>query len=198
MDFEKKNREKIVKPTICHEWGHVLAMYLLYGTLKNIDRIEFEDTPFAMNGHTISSYVFSETDENGNIPLLYFVNTTNEKEIMILLAGVIAENICGYNKGRFRSDATDKVKIEQITLNKRLISDLRKKTEEMLIPLKDTLNELTERAIEQYPQTRDENMEIYYCIFRDDIIKWVNELFPESLKPQSVCCIKKENPLYMK
>ena len=68
MDFEKKNREKMVKPTICHEWGHVLAMYLLYGTLKNIDRIEFEDTPFRMDGHTFLNYFYSEIDENGDVP----------------------------------------------------------------------------------------------------------------------------------
>ena len=196
MYFEKKNREKMVKPTICHEWGHVLAMYLLYGTLRNIDRIEFEDTLYRMDGHTISSYFYSEIDEDGDIPYLYFLDETDEKEIMVLLAGVIAEKICGYNKGHFRSDATDKAKIEQITLNKSLISNLRKKTEEMLIPLKDTLNALTERTIEKYPQTRDENKGIYYCIFQANIIKWVNELFPEALKPQNVCIIRKDNPGY--
>jgi hypothetical protein len=184
----------MVKPIICHEWGHVLAMYLLYGTLKNIDKIEFKDTLYRMDGHTIYSYIYSEIDESGDIPYLYFLDRTDEKDIMVLLAGVIAEKICGYNKGRFRSDATDKAKIEQITLNKRIVSDLCKKTEEMLTPLKDTLNELTERSIEQYPQTRDENKEIYYCIFRDDIIRWVDELFPESLKPKNVCCIRKDNP----
>ena len=115
---------------------------------------------------------------------------------MVLLAGVIAEKVCGYNKGRFRSDATDKAKIEQITSNKSLISNLRKKTEEMLIPLKDTLNALTERTIEKYPQTRDENKKIYCCIFQADIIKWVNELFPEALKPQNVCIIRRDNPGY--
>ena len=196
MDFKKKNREILVKPIICHEWGHVLAMYLLYGTLKNIDRIEFEDTLYRMDGHTISSYSYPEIDENGDIPYLYFLDGTDEKDIMVLLAGVIAEKICGYNKGRFRSDATDKAKIEQITSNKSLISNLRKKMEEMLIPLKDTLNALTERTIEKYPQTRDENWKIYYCIFQADIIKWVDELFPEALKPQNVCIIRRDNPGY--
>ena len=196
MDFEKKNREKMVKPTICHEWGHVLAMYLLYGTLKNIDRIEFEDTPFRMDGHTFLNYFYSEIDENGDVPYFYFLDSTDEKEIMVLLAGVIAEKVCGYNKGRFRSDATDEAKIEQITSNKRLVSDLRKKTEEMLIPLKDTLNALTERTIEQYPRTRDEDKEIYFCIFQTDIIKWVNELFPEAMKPQNICCTRRDNPGY--
>lgn len=196
MDFEKKNRKKMVKPTICHEWGHVLAMYLLYGTLKHIDKIEFEDTLFRMDGHTNSNYFYSGIDENGDVPYLYFVDATDEKEIMVLLAGVIAEKVCGYNKGRFRSDATDKAKIEQITSNKSLISNLRKKMEEMLIPLKDTLNALTERTIEKYPQTRDENWKIYYCIFQADIIKWVDELFPEALKPQNVCIIRRDNPGY--
>ena len=137
-----------------------------------------------------------EIDENGDIPYLYFLDGTDEKDIMVLLAGVIAEKICGYNKGRFRSDATDKARIKQITLNKRLISNLRKQTEEMLTPLKDTLYELTERTIEKYPQTRDENKEIYYCIFQTDIIKWVSELFPEALKPQKVCIIRIDNPGY--
>jgi hypothetical protein len=195
MDFERINIEKLVKQTICHEWGHILASYLLYGTLRNIDRIEYEDTLFAVNGHTVSSYVFSETDENGNIPFLYFVDTTNEKEIMILLAGVIAEKICGYNKGRFSANATDKAKIERITLNKKLVCNLRKKTEDLLTPLKETLNALTERTLEKYPQTRDEDKEIHYWIFQETIIEWVNEFLPDSLKPQSVCCIKKRNPL---
>lgn len=195
MDSEKKNFDIYVKRTICHEWGHVLANYLLYGTLKNIDRIDFEDTLFGVYGHTMSSYMFSEVDENDNIPFLFFIEETDDKQIMIFLAGVVAEKICGYNKGRLRPDATDKTRIEEITSNKKLVSNLRKKTDELLSPLKNTLNALTERTLMNYPRTRDEDHNIFYRVFQHEIIEWINELFPESLKPQKVCCVKRANPL---
>ena len=188
MDKESYNNKKYVEPTICHEWGHVLASYFLYGTLKNIVSIDFEDIPAGVFGHTKMLDFYVGLD-NG-LPSIYLIDKEKEKDIMILLSGVIATKICGYNKGRFHSYDTDIVKIGELTKDKKLISKLRNKTEEMLLPLKDTLQALTRCALEDYPKSRDIDNEKYYQIPSETIIEWVCAYLPESMHPPKVYSTK--------
>lgn len=189
MNFESQNLKKYVGPTICHEWGHVLISYLLYGTLKNVTHIDFEDNIYGVFGHTnrLDYYVMVD----GEQPSMFYIDKDTDKEIMFLLAGVMATKVCGYNKGRFRSDATDKVKIEELTKNKKRISELRRKTEEMLSPLKGTLDALINRTLADYPKSRDNNQEKYYQIDNLEIIEWVSTYLPKPLHPTKVYSIKK-------
>lgn len=193
MDFEKSNIEKKVKTALCHEWGHVIAEYLLYGTLKHIQRIYVEDVPLGVYGHTDSFRFYTDYEVPGNpkSPLCcYQKNNSVEKEIMVLLAGKVAERVCGYSGGRFTFDSSDKMKIEELTSNRRLVTLLRAKTEELLLPTKSILEELTKKSLNEYPKERDENYEKHYTVCKDEINEWLEALLPEHLRPKEISFTK--------
>lgn len=150
--------DKYTEAVICHEWGHALLGYFLFGS-RSVESIEFRDNFLNLYGHTNMIYNNEPTEEN---------------QVLLLYGGITAENICGYSRVLMHK-GTDADKICLLIPDKRQRSETGDIARNMLAPYKDSLEWLTKTTIEHYPKERDENGCIYYRIFHDELVQWVED-----------------------
>jgi hypothetical protein len=182
-----KTIDRYVTSTICHEWGHVLVHYLLYGTVKNISEIQFIDSLARMDAHTVYQPYYAVQDEESGISV-WEIQTTKVKDVMIRLAGALACKICGFTGfTRIDYDSTDAITIRRLIPNKTKVAALRAQTEELLLPLKEALIRLTASTLDYYPQERDENNHVHFSVPGPVVHSWVDQVIPDEMKPKEVC-----------
>ena len=182
-----KTIDRYVTSTICHEWGHVLVHYLLYGTVKNISEIQFIDSLARMDAHTVYQPYYVVQDEENGISV-WEIQATKVKDVMIRLAGALACKICGFTGfTRLEKDSTDATTIRRLIPNKTKAAALRAQTEELLLPLKEALIRLTASTLDYYPQERDENDYVHFSVPGPVIHSWVDQVVPNEMKPKEVC-----------
>ena len=162
--------DKTTESVICHEWGHALAAYLLWGK-ECLDTIEFIENGFNVDGHTMLHYTRYDPDRAEEITI---VDQTEKRYMVELLAGVAAENICGYSKV-FLHKGTDADKTCAFMPNKKEREKIKDEVLELLEPHKASLEWLVKTTLERYPTERDESGCIYYRIFRNELINWIEE-----------------------
>jgi hypothetical protein len=185
-----KTIDRYVTSTICHEWGHILVHYLLYGTVKNITELQFIDTLARVDAHTVYQPYFAEQDEENGISA-WEIQTTKTKEVMVRMAGALACRICGFSGfTRLEFDSTDAAAIRQLIPNKTKVATLRAQTEELLLPFKEALIRLSASTLDYYPKERDENDEVHFSVPGPVVHSWVEQVVPDELKPKEVCATR--------
>ncbi len=165
--------------------------YLLYGTVKNITEVQFIDSFYRVDAHTVyeKNVILLDHIENGSTKVYrpWTIQSTNEKDAMIRMAGALACKICGYRGfTRLEYDSTDATMIRQLIPDKKKVAALRKKTEELLLPLKDSLILLTDSTLKYYPNERDENNHVHFTIPGNVVHSWVEEVIPYELAPKKM------------
>lgn len=185
-----KTIDRYVTSTICHEWGHILVHYLLYGTVKNISEIQFIDSLARMDAHTVYQPYYAEQDEENGLSV-WEVQTTKVKDVMVRMAGALSCKICGFTGfTTLDYDSTDATTIRRLIPNKTKVAALRVQTEELLLPLKEVLIRLTASTLDYYPQERDENDHVYFSVPGPVVHSWVEQVVPDELKPKEVCATR--------
>ena len=166
-------KDKLFKSTICHEWGHCLQ-YLLGGYIKFVKALEVIDSFDRVDGHTHLEYAIlcDLKTETSNSATVMIMNLNDVENISICLAGVIAEKICGYNKGIVKG--TDKAKIRSITTDKKFIDEIYDDVAKNMTPFRTVLDYLTEKTLENYI-TNDTDREIDLIISKEDIMILLKE-----------------------
>lgn len=179
--------DRYVSSTICHEWGHILVHYLLYGTVKNITEIQFIDTFARMDAHTVYQSYYAEMDSERRLSV-WEIDSTKTKDAMIRMAGALACKICGF-KGftTLDYDSTDAKSIRLLIPNKNKVAQLRAQTEALLAPFKQELADLTLSTLDIYPTERDENKHVRFTIPGYLVHSWVEQVVPDSMKPKQIC-----------
>lgn len=152
--------DKALSSTICHEWGHALVNFLLYGEKSGLESIEIIDTVYRVDGHT--SFLAEDV--------------SLENKIMILFGGIAAEHICGYTRVLMHR-GTDAQKLKALLPQKRERDKYAEKVVSMLEPYKASLELLTHNTVEQLPERDNENC-MYHRIIRDEL----RELLSEAIK----------------
>ena len=166
-------KDKLLKSTICHEWGHCLQ-YLIEGYIKFVKGLEVVDSLERVDGHTFIEYALPcdiITEDTTNVTMM-FMYLDDAENISICLAGVIAEKVCGYNKGIVKG--TDKAKIKTITNDKQFIDKVYEDVVNKMTPFKSVLEYLTEKTIEKYIVT-DTAKEISVVISKENMMSLLKE-----------------------
>lgn len=179
--------DRYVSSTICHEWGHILVHYLLYGTVKNITEIQFIDTLARMDAHTVYQPYYAEMDSERHLSA-WEIDSTKTKDAMIRMAGAIACKICGFHGfTTLEYDSTDAKTIRLLIPNKNKVAQLRAQTEALLAPFKQELADLTLSTLDLYPTERDENEHVRFTVPGYLVHSWVEQSVPNSMKPKQIC-----------
>lgn len=152
--------DKMLESTICHEWGHALIIFLLYG-MDSLETIEIIDSPEKVDGHTTWSI---------------FEDVSFENRIFIYFGGIAAERICGYSNVLLHK-GTDERALSNMLPHKQQRIEYAEKVIKMLEPYKAAIEWLTKKTIEQLPG-RDDKYCIYHRIFRDEL----KQLLIEAIK----------------
>lgn len=166
-------KDKLLKRTICHEWGHCLQ-YLLGGYIKFVKGFEIVDSLERVDGHTFIEYAVPcdiNTEDTTNVTMM-FMYLDNVENISICLAGVIAEKVCGYSKGIVKG--TDKQKIASISNDKKFINEIYSEVEDKMTPYKSVLEYLAEKTLENYILT-ESSKEIHVEVSKEEMILLLKE-----------------------
>lgn len=161
---------------ICHELGHYIVMCLL-GKREDIQRIEFEFTPFECNGHVVCNHLVVTPD--GEV----FIKQWSQKEaLLILYAGVAACRITGRSGKRI--SGTDKAKAFSISEPKER-RDAERQAIEMLTPYRNLLNTVTDKIAD----TIRESAEEVDWISAEMLLQWIPDNAISNVQDYGTHCI---------